>query len=177
MNPKITILLILLMMAFVTITPSVSAKAYYLRNFGDYYGIEDTELNTCVTCHFSGILQKNTYGMDFMTNGRNFETIETLDSDGDGFTNLAEINALTFPGDPDNHSIATEDQSSTATSLISEQNTTTAQPTLQSDGQQIANSTEPTPEVIVEPEIPGFELIQVFAAIFIVVFMCRMANP
>ena len=107
------------------------------------------------------------YGMDFMANGRNFETTETLDSDGDGFINLDEINTLTFPGDPENHSVSTEDQSST--SLIPNQNATI----VQSNAQPTAISTEPTPEVIVEPEISGFDIIQVFATIFIVIFMCR----
>ena len=44
----------------------------------------------------------NNYGKDYYTNGRTKEAvlaIEGLDSDGDGYTNLAEINAGRFPGD------------------------------------------------------------------------------
>jgi hypothetical protein len=34
-----------------------------------------------------------------------FTGIEGQDSDGDGFTNLEEINALTFPGDPTDYPV------------------------------------------------------------------------
>ncbi|HVP80610.1 MAG TPA: GEGP motif-containing diheme protein, partial [Thermodesulfobacteriota bacterium] len=45
----------------------------------------------------------NSYGADYKTVGRttaSFQAIQNLDSDGDGKTNLEEIQALTFPGDP-----------------------------------------------------------------------------
>jgi len=38
------------------------------------------------------------YGTDFANNTNNFTNIEQLDSDGDGFTNIVEIHARSFPG-------------------------------------------------------------------------------
>jgi hypothetical protein len=70
-------------------------------------------LGSCQWCHFSygydgsggktaleGTL--NPYGKDYLENNRNADAvraIENLDSDGDGFTNKAEITANRFPGD------------------------------------------------------------------------------
>lgn len=67
-------------------------------------------LGSCQWCHYSygydgsgNILDTmNSYGTDYHDNGRNaaaIETIEDLDSDGDGYTNLEEITANRFPGD------------------------------------------------------------------------------
>ncbi|MRR52453.1 MAG: hypothetical protein EG825_16365, partial [Rhodocyclaceae bacterium] len=48
----------------------------------------------------------NAYAIDYAAAGHNFTAIENLDSDGDGFTNIVEINARTFPGDPTSHPAA-----------------------------------------------------------------------
>jgi hypothetical protein len=48
----------------------------------------------------------NLYGAAYRNAGRttaSIQTIQDLDSDGDGKTNLQEIQALTFPGDPGDH--------------------------------------------------------------------------
>ena len=42
----------------------------------------------------------NSFGDDYAANGYQFAGIQTSDSDGDGFSNIAEIQAGTFPGDP-----------------------------------------------------------------------------
>lgn len=66
-------------------------------------------LGSCQWCHHSygydgsgNIVDTlNPYGMDYLVNGRNeqaISAIEGLDSDGDGYTNIAEINALRYPG-------------------------------------------------------------------------------
>ena len=58
------------------------------------YGAEATEENLLKTL--------NSYGLAYKTNGRDaaaLQAISGFDSDGDGFTNLAEINALTYPGE------------------------------------------------------------------------------
>lgn len=58
------------------------------------YGAEATEENLLKTL--------NSYGLDYKNAGRNaaaLQAISGFDSDGDGFTNLAEINALTYPGE------------------------------------------------------------------------------
>lgn len=74
-----------------------------LSDFNQNYGTDSTRLNSCMTCHTSGsgnASNVNPYGMDFAKSNYDFAAVETLDSDGDGFTNIDEINARTFPGDP-----------------------------------------------------------------------------
>jgi hypothetical protein len=66
-------------------------------------------LGSCQWCHYaygtdaSGNIVDtiNPYGMAYLTNGRNqaaLVAIEGLDSDGDGYTNITEINADRYPG-------------------------------------------------------------------------------
>jgi len=67
-------------------------------------------LGSCQWCHYkygydgSGDIKEtlNAYGVAYQDNGRNaaaIRKIKKLDSDGDGFTNDAEIRAGSFPGD------------------------------------------------------------------------------
>jgi hypothetical protein len=83
------------------------AHAYssYLSSFDSTYGTSGTVLDTCGLCHIdpAGGGTRNSYGNAYSANGHNFKTIEPLDSDGDGFTNITEINARTFPGDATSH--------------------------------------------------------------------------
>ena len=69
-------------------------------------------LGSCQWCHYSygydgsgNIVDTlNDYGMDYLVNGRDrdaIEAIENLDSDEDGYTNIAEIEDNRFPGNPD----------------------------------------------------------------------------
>ncbi len=58
----------------------------------------------CLICHakMPPTKDQNPYGKDFLSKGRNaaaFKAIESLDSDKDGFSNIAEIKAGTLPGD------------------------------------------------------------------------------
>ena len=64
----------------------------------------------CMLCHEdTDSYNRNPYGMEvektLATNGGapNFAAIEALDSDGDSFTNIEEINANTAPGDKNDH--------------------------------------------------------------------------
>lgn len=83
----------------------VYASRPFLEEFNLKYGTGGTQLDDCITCHISsnpdGNHELNPYGDDFKDKGRDFEAIELWDSDDDGFSNKAEINAMTFPGDPD----------------------------------------------------------------------------
>ena len=91
--------LILLFILFFSL-PQAHALQSFLDDFNATYGTADTRLDQCSTCHISNTnFNLNPYGADFLNAG-SFEAIESLDSDGDGFTNIAEITALTFPGDP-----------------------------------------------------------------------------
>ena len=63
--------------------------------------LNGSSLQTCDLCHTASIPSLNPYGAAYKSNGRNtaaFGLIENLDSDGDGFSNIQEINSLTFPG-------------------------------------------------------------------------------
>ncbi|TAN39786.1 MAG: hypothetical protein EPN25_10035 [Nitrospirae bacterium] len=73
----------------------------YLSDFSIRYPAAGS-ISNCGLCHTnpSSPGGRNAYGTAFGNNGHNFQSIEGMDSDGDGFTNLAEItnNPPTFPG-------------------------------------------------------------------------------
>ena len=71
-----------------------------------YPDITGTRIDSCSLCHTGSIPDLNPYGSAYLANGRNlaaFDAIQNADNDGDGFTNIQEITALTFPGDPADH--------------------------------------------------------------------------
>ncbi len=64
-----------------------------------YPSIRDTPLNNCATCHMPNDKDfLNMYGLALREARMNFEEIEDEDSDGDGVSNLDEINDESFPG-------------------------------------------------------------------------------
>jgi hypothetical protein len=76
----------------------------------DNSGKKPVTMGSCQWCHFKFGYNKsgditatlNPYGKDYLANGRNaaaLTAIEPTDSDGDGFSNLAEITATRYPGD------------------------------------------------------------------------------
>ena len=86
---------------------TASAVSSYRTQFNNKYGTSggdnyNSVLGSCLTCHPSGS-SLNSYGNDFRNNGHNFASIESKDSDNDGFINIDEINLRTFPGDPKSH--------------------------------------------------------------------------
>ena len=91
-----------------------------LDAFNQVYGTEGSRLDTCETCH-SDRKQTNAFGYDLKSafEGKKLteaeaterlqamlKTIEELDSDGDGYSNIEEVTARTFPGNPDDHPLA-----------------------------------------------------------------------
>lgn len=100
---------LLLVAVGVLLSRSTTASA----NFGDisnaetqYPGIVGSRIDTCALCHLGSPPNLNPFGSDYLSHGRNtaaLVAIQNLDSDGDGFTNLAELTALTFPGDATDH--------------------------------------------------------------------------
>jgi hypothetical protein len=78
----------------------------YKTQFNTRYGTAGSAIDQCILCHAvnsgadipSTETPPNPYGVALENNGLNFAAIETSDSDGDGFSNLAEITARTFPG-------------------------------------------------------------------------------
>lgn len=89
--------------AFAVFSSPATGVPEYLNRFNDQYDTGGTKLDSCQTCHTgsSGNRQNvNPYGLDFERSNHEFGPIESLDSDGDGHTNIDEIKAATFPGDP-----------------------------------------------------------------------------
>ncbi len=99
--------------------PQVTAKSQYLTQFTSKYG--SSSISTCAVCHQGSPPALNPFGSDFASASIGNHTfnsaLESRDSDGDGFSNLAEINAHTFPGDPSSKPAATDTTPPTVTSF------------------------------------------------------------
>jgi len=101
------IFLIIFGIALLTFAASdaANAKGNYTTDFNNYYGTDGTDRGTtmgsCITCHvgLDGKGGINSYGNHWKAYARNFGAVETLDSDGDGFSNIDEIIVDTWPGD------------------------------------------------------------------------------
>ena len=113
MGGKLSILLILtsigLTAALIWMTHplQVSAFSSYLGSAESTYPIMvGKRIDGCNLCHnavnpnTSSDKSLNFYGVDFAANNYSLKAIENLNSDKIGLTNIQEINALTFPGDP-----------------------------------------------------------------------------
>jgi hypothetical protein len=105
-SPVVSILIISLVLGGAifllnrVITASAASSDYVLM-LGTYPNIAGSRIDSCSLCHTSAP-NLNPYGAAYKALGRgnasSFHMIEALDSDGDGYTNIQEINALTFPG-------------------------------------------------------------------------------
>lgn len=103
------------------ISEGASATNGILDDFAKAYpATAGTGLANCSTCHTS-VPALNPYGSALRAAGFNFGSIEGQDSDGDGFTNLQEIQGLTSPGNASDHPAPT----TTSTSTTSSSTTTT----------------------------------------------------
>jgi len=83
-----------------------------------YPAILGSRIESCNLCHTSSIPSLNPYGAAYLSHGRNpaaLAAIEALDSDGDLFSNLAEIQALTFPGNANDFPVHTQTATRTVT--------------------------------------------------------------
>ena len=86
--------------------PAAFAKMAYLKQLKATYQNYQPEgkAPACNVCHIKEEMPHlNPYGLDFQKNGDDFAKIESLDSDGDGAPNKAEIDANTYPGDKNSH--------------------------------------------------------------------------
>ena len=77
----------------------------WLNEFNNIYATADTPLDRCALCHVSDSNYGfNPYGADVVrapgaTRADQIKAVENYDSDGDGFSNVDEIDLDTFPGD------------------------------------------------------------------------------
>ena len=87
---------------FSVLSPPAESTPDNLNAFNKKYGTAGSKLDSCLTCHQSQAAARdnlNPYGTDYAVT-HDFGAVESKDSDGDGVTNLDEINKGTFPGDP-----------------------------------------------------------------------------
>ena len=90
----------LLLLAFSVFANGAEASPGYLSSFSTAYPSSPLTRD-CLICHTTSNASpstRNPYGSAYGSAGHNFATIELLDSDGDGASNIAEINAGTYPG-------------------------------------------------------------------------------
>jgi hypothetical protein len=111
-----------------------------------YSTIVGSRIDNCALCH-SGVPSLNPFGAAYKAGGRgsasSLTNIANLDSDGDGFSNIQEINAHTYPGDAvDFPLVATV--TSTNTPLPSPTATVTKLPTSTSTAVPTATQVGPT---------------------------------
>ena len=89
--------------ALMTLAIVAHANLRYRRAFVTKYPeVANTRLAECITCH-RGTAQMpalNPYGAAFKAAHYTFDDLEKLDSDKDGASNRKEIQALSYPGDP-----------------------------------------------------------------------------
>jgi hypothetical protein len=91
---------------FTLLVSPAQSTPEYMSQFNAKYGTRGAKLDSCLTCHTQqsgGVENVNSYGTDFGAANHDFGAIEGKDSDGDGFSNLDEIKADTFPGNKDDN--------------------------------------------------------------------------
>lgn len=89
--------------SFAVVSPPAQSTPELLGQFNARYEMRGSKLDSCMTCHTSpagGAENLNPYGTDLSAAKGDFAAIEPKDSDGDGVTNIDEIKAEAFPGDP-----------------------------------------------------------------------------
>ena len=101
---------VLIVLAFVLgMAGLAAANNGAFNSFNTHY--PGKSYNCTTLCHNGNPPNMNPYGAALLANGATansvsaatFTAVEPLDSDGDGFTNLAEITAGTYPGNPASH--------------------------------------------------------------------------
>ena len=113
-----TLLLLPVLIAVLGNSQQVRAYSSYLTAVENQYpGTINSRIDNCQLCHPSGGYTLNAYAQDYANNGHSLTAIEQLDSDLDGYNNIVEINALTYPGDKNDHPAAQATNTPTRTAV------------------------------------------------------------
>jgi hypothetical protein len=133
-------------------SPSQAQPKFLTRLIRQYPHLADTELNGCLVCHDKGVGggATNAFAEAYFDNGFSFSNIEDFDSDEDGFTNLEELMAGTFPGDanstpPTVETSPTETPAALPTSSLTPAQQTSEQLSLPGEPPTALPSPGPTP--------------------------------
>lgn len=151
---KRILLFLLLMIIAVAGIQTVSATGDMMDEFNQEYDTNATRLDNCTVCHGESIESLNPYGMDYQENDADLMAVEPLDSDEDGFSNQEEIDALTFPGDPEDmpESVAEEEESVV---------------------EETPDEEEPVNDTGTDQQTPGFEAILGVAGLLMAIFLLK----
>jgi hypothetical protein len=91
---------------FTLLVSPAQSTPEYMSQFNAKYNTRGAKVDSCLTCHTQqqgGTENINAYGKDFGAANHDFGAVEGKDSDGDGFSNIDEIKADTFPGNKDDN--------------------------------------------------------------------------
>ena len=94
---KKSVMILALLQFFSSLT---LGDSFLLDEFSSTYPqSKTTDRFSCKICHQAPVPALNGYGTDYVKEGYDFVSIESLDSDGDGVTNLEEILTEENPGE------------------------------------------------------------------------------
>ena len=80
--------------------PASASSGHLFAARSVYPHIIGTRLDTCTLCHTPYMPLLNYYGLTVWASHHDYKGIESYDCDGDGWSNLDELTALSNPGDP-----------------------------------------------------------------------------
>ena len=108
--------------AMLSTAPAFASPDYLVDVETTYPAVVGSRIDVCQICHVNADpntqgTTRNSYGLAFRNAGHSLTAIESADSDGDTYTNLAEIAALTFPGNAADHPVVASTGSLTVTIL------------------------------------------------------------
>ncbi len=164
MKRKILVILVITAIALAFVQQSMANSVIHGK-FTAQYDVSGTKLDSCQLCMASTTapVSWNEYGMELKSNSDfkdNLElamkNIESMDSDGDGFTNIEEIQGATFPGDASDFPAMMPEETSTPEAMSTPEVTATIQQT------PVMEETEP----VSTSGVNAFATLVMFAAVF-----------
>jgi len=104
MNRNVNYLALVLLL-IITAPGMALAKSGYLTSFKSTYpAAAASRIDNCQLCHTTNSGgSRNGYGTAYAGANHQFAPIESSDSDSDGYSNIEEINALSYPGNATDH--------------------------------------------------------------------------